>query len=83
MNDFMAQALAQSDPTAHGNLLFIEGEPKQNAPLLIIGPGAGLGVSALIPTAAGMLPLEGEGGHVSFAPRSEAELALYEFIRRT
>lgn len=83
MNDFTAQALAQSDPTAHGNLPVIAGEPKHNAPLLIIGPGTGLGVSALIPTAAGMLPLEGEGGHVSFAPRSEAELALYEFIRRT
>jgi len=83
MNDFTAQALAQSDPTAHGNLTIIAGEPKQNAPLLIIGPGTGLGVSALIPTATGMLPLEGEGGHVSFAPRSEAEQALYEFIRRT
>ena len=72
MNDFTAQALAQSDPTAHGNLPVIAGEPKQNAPLFVIGPGKGLGVSALIPDAAGMLPLEGEAGHVSFARRSEA-----------
>ena len=73
VNDFTAQALAQSDPTANGNLQVIAGVPTPNAPLLIIGPGTGLGVSALLPTPAGMLPLEGEGGHVSFAPRSEAE----------
>ena len=82
LNDFTAQALAQSDPTANGNLPVIAGVPTPNAPLLIIGPGTGLGVSALLPTSAGMQPLEGEGGHVSFAPRSEAEQALYGFIRR-
>lgn len=80
MNDFTAQALAQSDPTAHGNITLIPGTPTPDAPLLVIGPGTGLGVSALLPTAAGYLPLEGQGGHVSFAPRSDIETALYAYI---
>ena len=80
INDFTAQALAQSDPTAHGNIPLIPGTPTPDAPLLVIGPGTGLGVSALLPTVAGHLPLEGQGGHVSFAPRSDSEAALYAFV---
>ena len=57
MNDFTAQALAQSDPSAHGNQLLMPGYGQPDAPLLIIGPGTGLGVSALFRTTEGLLPL--------------------------
>lgn len=79
INDFTAQALAQSDPTAHGNQQLLGGRPKDDATLLVIGPGTGLGVSALVPTSIGPLAIEGEGGHVSFSPRSRREMDLYEF----
>ena len=81
VNDFTAQALAQADPCAHGNVQLLAGTPDPKAPLLVIGPGTGLGVSALIPSADGFVPIEGEGGHISFAPRSDAERALDAFIR--
>lgn len=81
INDFTAQALAQADPLAHGNLTLLEGAGPAAAPLLVIGPGTGLGVSALIPAADGYIPLQGEGGHVGFAPQDDAELQLLQALR--
>ncbi len=82
INDFTAQALAQTDPGNNGNVKILPGVSDEKAPLLVIGPGTGLGVSALIPSANGPIPIEGEGGHVSFSPRSDDERALDAFIRR-
>ena len=81
VNDFTAQALAQNDPTAHGNLSLLEGVGQDDAPLLVIGPGTGLGVAALVPTPLGPIPLEGEGGHVGFAPQDAAEIELVQRLR--
>ena len=81
VNDFTAQALAQIDPTP--NTVILSGQSDDTTPLLVIGPGTGLGVSALIPSPAGYIPLEGEGGHVSFSPRSAMENALLAFTRQT
>ena len=78
VNDFTAQALAQSNPAAHGNLPLLDGVGKDDAPLLVIGPGTGLGVAALVPSPVGPIPLEGEGGHVGFAPRDTAEMELLQ-----
>ena len=78
VNDFTAQALAQADPAAHGNLPLLDGVGQGEAPLLVIGPGTGLGVAALVPSPQGPVPLEGEGGHVGFAPQSSLELDLLQ-----
>ena len=78
VNDFTAQALAQTDPSAHGNLTVLPGTGSADAPLLVIGPGTGLGVSALVPAGDGYLAIEGEGGHVGMSPQSEAEMALLQ-----
>ncbi|ADE40228.1 glucokinase [Candidatus Puniceispirillum marinum] len=83
INDFTAQALAQSDPTANGNVQICAGASDHKAPLLVIGPGTGLGVSALIPADGDFVPIEGEGGHVSFAPRTADEIALLAFLNQT
>ena len=79
VNDFTAQALAQTDPRAHGNLPLLDGADRDDAPLLVIGPGTGLGVAALVPTPIGPIPIEGEGGHIGFAPQDAAEA---EWLRR-
>ena len=81
VNDFTAQALAQADPTAHGNLPVLAGGGTDSAPLLVIGPGTGLGVSALVPAGDGFIPIEGEGGHVGMSPQSADELALFGALR--
>ena len=82
VNDFTAQALAQSDPTAHGNQPILAGTSRPDAALLVIGPGTGLGVAALVGSPAGFVTLEGEGGHVGFAPQDEAEISLLQRLWR-
>ena len=45
--------------------------------MAVLGPGTGLGVSGLIPDEhGGWTPLQGEGGHVSVAARTEREFRL-------
>lgn len=51
------------------------------APVAAIGPGTGLGVSGLLPDRGRWIGLQGEGGHCSFAPRSEREDALLSVLR--
>ena len=44
----------------------------------LLGPGTGLGVSGLIPAGDGWVTLGTEGGHVSFSPRDEREIAVLQ-----
>ena len=81
INDFTAQALAQTDPRDNGNVEILPGESDENAPLLVIGPGTGLGVSALIPSANGPIQSR-EGWSCQFSPRNDDERALDAFMRR-
>lgn len=52
-----------------------------DAPVAVIGPGTGLGVSGLLHDRSRWIGLQGEGGHCSFAPRSEREDALLRVLR--
>lgn len=75
INDFTALALALPY-LATNQLCQIGGpaiEPAAPAPLALVGPGTGLGVSGLIPSACGWLPLAGEGGHVTYGGVNERE----------
>ena len=82
VNDFAAQSLAQQEPESNGNLLLYEGKSNPHAPLLVAGPGTGLGLSALIQSGGVAIPIQGEGGHASFAPQSGDEDALLGFLRQ-
>ena len=44
-----------------------------------IGAGSGLGVSGLIPAEGGWVALGTEGGHTSFSPRDEREIAILRY----
>ncbi len=81
INDFTALALSLPHLPADELVQVGGGEPVAGGPLALIGPGTGLGVSALIPHAGGYTPLSGEGGHVSFAPFDEREAAVWRFAR--
>ncbi len=56
------------------------GDPK--APTLVMGPGTGLGQALIVPFGERRRVVSTEGGHVSFAPRTDEEIALMQFIRR-
>lgn len=49
-------------------------------PLLILGAGTGLGVAIGVPGAAGLQALASEAAHGEFAPRSEAEWQLKQWL---
>ena len=82
INDFTAQALAQHEAVEGDRSQILDGVEDASAPLLVIGPGTGLGVSALIPFAQGPLPVEGEGGNIRFAPQTEPERELCAFMEQ-
>jgi glucokinase len=88
INDFVAVALAvprigPGDRRQVGN-----GTAEVGAPVGIIGPGSGLGVSIVVPVAekggtTQWVPLSGEGGHVTLPPVTEREVALVAWLHRT
>lgn len=53
------------------------------APVALLGPGTGLGVSGLIPTGAAgkLVPINGEGGHVTLASTDALEEAVIARLR--
>ena len=46
----------------------------------MIGPGTGLGVSGLIPSDAGWIPLQSEGGHVTYGAANQRETEILTVI---
>ena len=58
------------------------GTPTKNSPLLVTGPGTGLGVCTLLNINNYPIAIEGEGGHSSFAPNSDVEIELLQFLRK-
>ena len=50
--------------------------------LAVVGPGTGLGVSAVVRTASGWVALPGEGGHATLAPADDLESAVLAQVRR-
>lgn len=83
INDFTAQALAlphlgpEEAVTIGPDII-----PPAGQPLAVLGPGTGLGVSGLLPVGGRWVPISGEGGHVSFAPRDAAECEILMVLTR-
>lgn len=59
------------------------GKPKSSAPMAVIGAGTGLGQCFLIPQGSTYQVFSTEGGHSDFAPRSQWEFQLMEYILET
>ncbi len=82
INDFtaMARAVPEFAPNAFDTIL--EGMPIDGAPMIVTGPGTGLGVATLLRDAAGWRVLSGEGGHVAYAPRTALEFDIAAILVR-
>lgn len=83
INDFTALALALPDLPRDELRQLGGGAPVAGAPIALIGPGTGLGVSGLLPgTRPGVWrPVHGEGGHVTLAAGNAREAAVIEVLR--
>ncbi len=82
VNDFTALAMALPLLTETQRIQIGTGTPRANHALGLIGPGTGLGVSGLIPTAEGWVALASEGGHTSFAPCDERDDYILQYARQ-
>ena len=84
INDFTALALSLPDLPPEQLHAIGGGRAVASAPVALIGPGTGLGVSGLVPDGqGGWLPLAGEGGHVSLAAQTDLEaLVIQQLARR-
>lgn len=81
INDFTALALALPQLNASQLRQVGAGEVVADRAKGLIGPGTGLGVAGVLPTPAGWVPLESEGGHVTYSPVNTQEAQLVEVIR--
>ena len=81
MNDF--EAIAWALPLLGAAETRPLGKPAatRNGVKLVLGPGTGLGVAALLPLEGRWHVLASEGGHASFGPQAADEIELFERLR--
>lgn len=81
INDFTAVAMCVPVLDESQKLKIGGGIVQPNENIAVFGPGTGLGVGHLIKSDAGWKTLDGEGGHVDFAPTDEADLVIWHYLR--
>jgi glucokinase len=82
INDFTALALALPKLATNERLAVGGGAAVVGAPIGVLGPGSGLGVSGLVPSGSSWIALTGEGGHATLAPATDRESAVLDRMRR-
>jgi len=83
VNDFAALAIAISKVTAE-ELVWLGGprEALPGATTVVLGPGTGFGVAALVRDRGLQAVSTTEGGHIAFAPCDDEEMELLRVMRR-
>jgi glucokinase len=81
LNDYTALALALPFLKEDQCVKVGSGESLSGHPMAVLGPGTGLGVSAVVPAGDRWVPLESEGGHVSYGPVNAREDQIVQLLR--
>ena len=82
VNDFEAVAYATQFVSSDDTVLMTGRAKTSAAPVLVVGPGTGLGAALRIPSANGALILPTEAGHAALAPANELELAIVSLLMK-
>jgi glucokinase len=82
VNDFSALARALPHLAPDQKRQVGGGVVRAGSPLGLLGAGTGLGVSGLVPSGDGYTALRTEGGHVTFSPANELEVAILQYAWR-
>jgi glucokinase len=82
VNDFQAVALAIPDLPHESKRKIGGGKRVPGAPVAVLGPGTGLGVSCLVFADTGRIALATEGGHVTLSAFDNFEAGVMGFLRR-
>jgi glucokinase len=86
VNDFEAIAyalpcLGPAETRPLGPLTLAGSRARGDGVKLVLGPGTGLGVAALIPAGDRWHVVASEGGHAAFGPQTADEVAVFEHLR--
>jgi len=81
INDFTA--VAHSLPVLSENQVIQigNGHAVEGGNIAVFGPGTGLGVEHITMTSSGWQTLDGEGGHVDFAPVDETDIVVWRYLQ--
>jgi glucokinase len=82
INDFVANALAVPHFEKKDLVQIDGGMPVGGAPAAVIGPGSGLGVSALAYLDGRRVAIQSEGGHVTMVAADAREAAVLDLLRK-
>jgi len=82
VNDFEAVAYATPHLDARDTTVLSRGREQPSAPILIVGPGTGLGAAVRIPAGDTHFVLATEAGQAAFAPGSDREVDVLRILRR-
>ncbi|WP_426103492.1 glucokinase [Massilia sp. TSP1-1-2] len=78
VNDFTALAMALPYLRSSQRIRVGGGVELPGRTIGLVGPGTGLGVSGIVPVDGRWAPLASEGGHASFAPADDIEIAIMQ-----
>lgn len=81
VNDFEAVAWSLPDLDTADLYAVGPGRPVPSAPMIVLGPGTGLGVAALLTHAGKKIVIATEGGHATLAGSSRREDAIIDHLR--
>ena len=79
INDFVGMATGATVMPAGAFNPLVHGEIDWAEPVTVLGPGTGMGIAIVAP---GKQVIGTEGGHVSFAPETDREMAILQILRR-
>ncbi|MCX8098739.1 MAG: glucokinase [Casimicrobiaceae bacterium] len=83
INDFAALANAVPLLDERQRKLMGGSTPDLTRPIVVLGPGTGLGLASLVPTGAGSwIVVPGQGGHVTLPATSDRQWALIACLQR-
>jgi len=79
INDFTAVAHGLSELETTDMVTLQQAAAQRDGAIAILGAGTGLGQAIVKPFEDQLVVIDGEGGHVDFAPRNEEEIGLLQY----
>jgi glucokinase len=81
INDFAALALSLPSLGKNDLVQIGQGNSVEGAPIALVGPGTGLGVSGLLMSGSAIHPISGEGGHVTLAASDDFDANIIGILQ--
>lgn len=82
VNDFAAQARGAPICPPDQRVSVRKGIAKPHSPMIVLGPGTGLGLGILVPVNGKLHVIPTEGGHAAFSPGTDEEAKVWQFLHR-